>query len=153
MSRGRKPATGKARQARDSAATARQQHAADPGAASGQDSLAFGFGTQRRYLDRAIYTTITIMSVLNVYDGWQHLKLWAAAGDSRPGARHVRLTRLLGVPGPASRAARAPRPPRADDRLPGQLNPQKQPAASTQIRAQNPGPSQQAPLSRGNLTS
>jgi hypothetical protein len=80
MSRGRKPATGKVRQARDSAATAGQQHAAGPGAASGQDSLAFGFGSRRRYLDRAIYTTITIMSVLIVYDGWQDLKFWAAAG-------------------------------------------------------------------------
>jgi hypothetical protein len=66
--------------ARDSAATAGQQHAAAPGAASGQDSLAFGFGSQRRYLDRAIYTTITTMSVLIVYDGWQNLKFRAAVG-------------------------------------------------------------------------
>ena len=78
MSSGRKPATDKTRQPRDSAATAGQQHAAAPGAAPGQDSLAFRFGSQRRYLDRAIYTTITIMSVLIVYDGWQHLKFWAA---------------------------------------------------------------------------
>jgi hypothetical protein len=78
MSRGRKPAAGKARQPRDSAAG--QQHAVAPGAASGQDSLAFGYGSRRRFLDRAIYTTITIMSVLIVYDGWQHLKFWAAVG-------------------------------------------------------------------------
>jgi hypothetical protein len=32
------------------------------------------------YLDRAIYTTITVMSVLIVYDGWQNLKLGAAVG-------------------------------------------------------------------------
>jgi hypothetical protein len=40
----------------------------------------FGYGTRLRYLDRAIYTTITVMSVLIVYDGWQNLKLAAAAG-------------------------------------------------------------------------
>jgi len=33
-----------------------------------------------RFLDRAVYTTITIMSVLIVYDGWQNLKFWAAVG-------------------------------------------------------------------------
>lgn len=40
----------------------------------------FGYGSRLRYLDRAIYTTITVMSVLIVYDGWQNLKLWAAVG-------------------------------------------------------------------------
>jgi hypothetical protein len=40
----------------------------------------FGYGSRLRYLDRAIYTTITVMSVLIVYDGWQNLKFWAAVG-------------------------------------------------------------------------
>ena len=40
----------------------------------------FGYGSRPRYLDRAIYTTITVMSVLIVYDGWQNLKLAAAVG-------------------------------------------------------------------------
>ena len=40
----------------------------------------FGYGTRLRYLARAIYTTITVMSVLIVYDGWQNLKFWAAVG-------------------------------------------------------------------------
>jgi hypothetical protein len=38
----------------------------------------FGYGSRPVYLDRAIYTTITVMSVLIVYDGWQNLKFWAA---------------------------------------------------------------------------
>ena len=40
----------------------------------------FGFGSRPFYLDRAVYTTITVMSVLIVYDGWQNLKFWAAVG-------------------------------------------------------------------------
>ena len=40
----------------------------------------FGFGSRPVYLDRAVYTTITVMSVLIVYDGWQSLKFWAAVG-------------------------------------------------------------------------
>jgi hypothetical protein len=40
----------------------------------------FGFGSRPAYLDRAIYTTITVMSVLILYDGWQALKLAAAVG-------------------------------------------------------------------------
>jgi hypothetical protein len=40
----------------------------------------FGYGTRLHYLDRAIYTTITVMSILIVYDGWQNLKFWAAVG-------------------------------------------------------------------------
>jgi hypothetical protein len=40
----------------------------------------FGFGSRPVYLDRAIYTTITVMSVLILYDGWQTLKLAAAVG-------------------------------------------------------------------------
>jgi len=40
----------------------------------------FGFGSRSDYLDRAVYTTITVMSVLIVYDGWKHLKFWAAVG-------------------------------------------------------------------------
>jgi hypothetical protein len=40
----------------------------------------FGYGERPRYLDRAVYTTITVMSVLIVYDGWQNLKFWAAVG-------------------------------------------------------------------------
>ena len=40
----------------------------------------FGFGSRPVDLDRAVYTTITVMSVLIVYDGWQNLKLWAAVG-------------------------------------------------------------------------
>ena len=40
----------------------------------------FGFGSRPVYLDRAVYTTITVMSVLIAYDGWQNLKFWAAAG-------------------------------------------------------------------------
>jgi hypothetical protein len=43
-------------------------------------STGFGYGSRLRYLDRAIYTTITVMSVLIVYDGWQSLKLGAAVG-------------------------------------------------------------------------
>jgi hypothetical protein len=34
----------------------------------------------RVYLRRAIYATITVMSVLIVYDGWQNLKLGAPLG-------------------------------------------------------------------------
>ncbi len=34
----------------------------------------FGYGSRLHYLDRAIYTTITVMSILIVYDGWQNLK-------------------------------------------------------------------------------
>jgi hypothetical protein len=40
----------------------------------------FGFGSRPVYLDRAIYTTITVMSVLILYLGWQALKLDAAVG-------------------------------------------------------------------------
>ena len=40
----------------------------------------FGYGSRRVYLDRAIYTTVTLMSLLIVYDGWQNLKLGAAVG-------------------------------------------------------------------------
>ena len=40
----------------------------------------FGFGSRLDYLDRAVYTTITVMSVLIVYDGWKNLKFWAAVG-------------------------------------------------------------------------
>jgi hypothetical protein len=40
----------------------------------------FGFSSRPVYLDRAIYTTITVMSVLILYDGWQTLKLAAAVG-------------------------------------------------------------------------
>ncbi len=40
----------------------------------------FGFGSRAGRLDRAVYTTITVMSVLVVYDGWQNLKLGAAIG-------------------------------------------------------------------------
>jgi hypothetical protein len=40
----------------------------------------FGYGTRPVYLDRAIYTTITVMTILIVYDGWQTLKLRAAVG-------------------------------------------------------------------------
>ena len=40
----------------------------------------FGYGARPRYLDRAVYTTITVMSVLIVYDGWQNLKFGAAVG-------------------------------------------------------------------------
>jgi hypothetical protein len=40
----------------------------------------FGFGSRPVYLDRAVYTTIAVMSVLIVYDGWQNLKFGAAAG-------------------------------------------------------------------------
>ena len=43
-------------------------------------STGFGFGSRPLYLDRAVYSTITIMSVLIVYDGWQNLKFWAAVG-------------------------------------------------------------------------
>ena len=39
----------------------------DP-ASSGRQT-GFGYGSRLRYLDRAIYTTITVMSVLIVYDG------------------------------------------------------------------------------------
>ncbi len=40
----------------------------------------FGYGSRPVYLDRAVYTTITIMSVLIAYDGWKNLKFWGAAG-------------------------------------------------------------------------
>ena len=40
----------------------------------------FGFGSRSDNLDRAVYTTITVMSILIVYDGWKHLKFWAAVG-------------------------------------------------------------------------
>jgi hypothetical protein len=40
----------------------------------------FGYGSRLVYLDRAIYATITLMSVLVVYDGWQNLKLRDAIG-------------------------------------------------------------------------
>jgi hypothetical protein len=40
----------------------------------------FGYGSRPVYLDRAIYTTITVMSVLIVYDGWQNLKFGAPSG-------------------------------------------------------------------------
>ena len=40
----------------------------------------FGFGSRPGRLDRAVYTTITVMSVLVVYDGWQNLNLGAAIG-------------------------------------------------------------------------
>ena len=40
----------------------------------------FGFGSRPGRLDRAVYTTITVMSVLVVYDGWQDLNLGAAIG-------------------------------------------------------------------------
>ena len=36
----------------------------------------------RVYLDRAVYTTITAMSVLIVYVGWQNLKRAAAVRSS-----------------------------------------------------------------------
>lgn len=32
------------------------------------------------YLDRVVYATITLMSVLIIYDGWQHLRLFDVAG-------------------------------------------------------------------------
>jgi archaellum biogenesis protein FlaJ (TadC family) len=38
----------------------------------------FGYGSRPVYLDRAIYTTITLMSVLILYDGWQNLNFRAA---------------------------------------------------------------------------
>jgi hypothetical protein len=82
----------------------------------------FGYGSRPVYLDRAVYTTITIMSVLIAYDGWQSLKFWAAAGGNpRTSARHFPLTRLLSIPRPASRAARASRPPRADENHPDRV--------------------------------
>jgi hypothetical protein len=40
----------------------------------------FGFASRSVYLDRAVYTTITVMSILIVYDGWKNLKLGAAVG-------------------------------------------------------------------------
>jgi hypothetical protein len=40
----------------------------------------FGFASRPFHLDRAIYTTITLMSVLIVYDGWQDLQFKAAVG-------------------------------------------------------------------------
>ncbi len=78
MSSARKPIIAKGRQRRASAAGAGQRRAVDPGAAPGQTPSGFGFGSRPVYLDRAVYTTITIMSVLIVYDGWQDLRFWAA---------------------------------------------------------------------------
>ena len=40
----------------------------------------FGYGSRPVYLDRAVYTTITIASVLIAYEGWENLRFWAAAG-------------------------------------------------------------------------
>jgi hypothetical protein len=52
----------------------------------------------RVYLDRAIFTTITVMSVRIVYDGGQNLKLGVRRWDNpRPSARHVHLARLLSI--------------------------------------------------------
>jgi hypothetical protein len=79
MSPGRKPVTAKARQ-RKASASAGQQRAVAPDPAPGQGPSGFGFGSRSVYLDRAVYTTITIMSVLIVYDGWKNLKFWAAVG-------------------------------------------------------------------------
>ena len=57
--------------------------AAEPlGFPPGQGPSGFGFGVTRSVaiLDRAVYSTIAVMSVLIVYDGWQNLKFWAAVG-------------------------------------------------------------------------
>lgn len=40
----------------------RGHHAAVPGAGPGQDPAAFGVGSRRVYLDRTVYTTITVLS-------------------------------------------------------------------------------------------
>src|SRR5579871_5275588 len=39
-----------------------------------------GFVYQRMIVDRVVYATITLMSVLIIYDGWQHLRLADVAG-------------------------------------------------------------------------
>jgi hypothetical protein len=39
-----------------------------------------GSATQPILVDRIVYTTITVMSVLITYDGWQHLKLIDVVG-------------------------------------------------------------------------
>ena len=79
MSPGRKPVPAIFRQ-RKAAASSGQQRATASGLAAGQDADGFGFGSRPVYLDRAVYTTITLMSVLIVYDGWKNLKFWGAAG-------------------------------------------------------------------------
>jgi hypothetical protein len=51
-----------------------------PASLTAMTTTGLGYGSRRIYLDRAIYTTITMMSVLIVYDGWQNLKFGAAVG-------------------------------------------------------------------------
>lgn len=80
MRPGRKPSTDRTRQRKTTAASAGQRRAMAPGPVPGQGPSGFGFGSRSVYLDRAVYTTITIMSVLIVYDGWKNLKFWAAVG-------------------------------------------------------------------------
>ncbi len=64
---------------------------------------------RRAAIDRVIYATITIMSALVIYDGWQHLRLVDVAGVivgpivamflahvfSAAMARHIEVGRIL----------------------------------------------------------
>jgi hypothetical protein len=105
MSRGRKPATGKARQARDSAATARQRHAADPVAASGQDlsrvwvrHTAATIGTSKMKARLSALGTgsshVSVTSAPQV-NGRLRLSVSVAQRRLRPGGRAVPLLYFL----------------------------------------------------------
>jgi len=80
----------------------------------------FGYGSRPVYLDRAVYTTITMMSVLIAYDGWQNLKFWPPQPRSQLTPAKWRARRLkmlsstfpgLGIPQSLRRTlpARSPR--------------------------------------------
>ena len=69
--------------AHDPAGTSLADRATESGQRASPAALTangFGYGSRPVYLDRAVYTTITITSVLIAYEGWKNLKFWAAAG-------------------------------------------------------------------------
>jgi hypothetical protein len=67
----------------------RGHHAAVPGAGPGQNPAAFGVGSRRVYLDRAVYTTITVLSSHRLRRLAAPEVLGCRRGDPRPSARHV----------------------------------------------------------------
>ena len=59
---------------RRTAGTSLAERATESGqraSAAAMTTNGFGFGSRPVYLDRAVYTTITVMSVFIAYDGWQ----------------------------------------------------------------------------------
>ena len=63
------------------------------------------------YLDRIVYGTITLMSVLIGYDGWQHLRLVGVVSVIvGPVLRHVHGSRLLSAVARQVNSAPAPTP-------------------------------------------